>query len=120
MITLKEFLNCHLKSEESNRFISNTKRFQLFYDRNKNRSAFFSFISAFDFDNTPEGKEYWDFRLRQINDVVFTYHSNGKIRSIIPIQNGKIHEYCYILDQNEKLQKIIKHCDSTCSIIFEN
>lgn len=120
MITLKEYLKNHLKSEELNRFITNTKRFKLFYNRNKNKSAYFSFISAFDFDNSPEGKEFWNLRLKQINDVVFTYHANGNIKSIIPIQNGKIHKYCYFLDQNEKLQKIIKHFDSTCSIIFEN
>lgn len=120
MIKFDEYLNNYLTVEESKRFISNTKRFKLFYNRNKNKSAYFSFISAFDFAKTPEGKEYWDNRLKQINDVVFTYHANGNIKSIIPIQNGKIHKYCYFLDQNEKLHKIIKHCDLTCSIIFEN
>lgn len=119
MIKLEEYLNNYLTAEESNRFISNTKRFNLFYNRNKNKSAYYSFISAFDFANTPEGKDYWDYRLKQLNDVVFTYHANGRIKSVIPIKNGKIHEYCYFLDQNEQLQKIIKHTNEKCRVIFE-
>ena len=58
--------------------------------------------------NAIDGSETLE-RLKKINDVVFTYHPNGKIRAIIPIVNGEIHKYCYILDQNEQLQNIIEH-----------
>jgi hypothetical protein len=119
MITLKEYLKNHLSHDETNNFIANTKRFRIFFNRNKNKSAYYSLISAFDFKIVPEGKSYWNDKLKRINDVVFTYHPNGKIKSIIPIMNGQIHKYCYFLDQNEQLQKIIKHSDNYCCDIFE-
>jgi antitoxin component YwqK of YwqJK toxin-antitoxin module len=119
MITLNEYLKNHLTHEETNNFIANTKRFRMFFNRNKNRSAYYSLRCAFDFNNAPEGKSYWNDKLKRINDVVFTYHPNGKINSIIPIINGEIHKYCYFLDQNEQLQKIIKHSDNSCIVIFE-
>ncbi len=119
MLQLKEYLKNHLTNEEANRFIFNTKRFRLFYKRNYNRSAYYSLLTAFDFKSTPEGVEYWNNKLCLINDVVVTYHLNGNIKSIIPIRNGKIHEYCYFLDQNEELQKIIKHTNEKCRVIFE-
>jgi hypothetical protein len=74
---------------------------------------------AFDFNNSDEGYLYWNEKLKQINDVIITYHSIGKIKSIIPVLNGKIHKFCYFFDQNEQLQKIIKHSDNYCSVIFE-
>ena len=118
MITLKEYLKNHLTHEETNNFIANTKRFRMFFNRNKNKSAYYSMRSAFDFNVAPEGKFYWNNKLKKINDVVLTYHPNGKIKSIIPIINGEIHKYCYFLDQNEQLQKIIKHSENCSSVIF--
>lgn len=109
MITLKEYLKNHLTHEETNKFIANTKKFRRFFKRNKNKSAYYSFRCAFDFNIVPEGECYWNDKLKKINDVVFTYHPNGKIRAIIPIVNGEIHKYCYFLDQNEQLQNIIEH-----------
>ena len=119
MITLKEYLKNHLTQEETNNFIANTKKFRMFFNRNKNKSAFYSLISAFDFNIVPQGKSYWNKKMIKINDVVLTYHPNGKIKSIIPILNGEVHKYCYFFNENEQLQKIIKHSGNYCSVIFE-
>ena len=67
MITLKEYLKNHLTHEETNNFIANTKRFRMFFNRNKNKSAYYSFISAFDF-------------LESYHCSIFsTPHSNSKV-----------------------------------------
>ena len=119
MITLKNYLIRNLNQEEKGKFIRNVKRFKFFYKQNKDKSAFFMLLRAFDFNNSDEGYLYWNEKLKQISDVIITYHSNRKIKSIIPVLNGKIYNFCYFFDQNEQLQKIIKHSDNYCSVIFE-
>lgn len=119
MITLKEYLKNHLTHEETNNFITNTKRFRMFFNRNKNKSAYYSMRSAFDFNIAPEGKFYWKNKLKKINDVVFTYHPNGKIKSIIPIINGKIHKFCYFFDKKGDLIEIIEHNYDKCYLVYK-
>ena len=57
----------HLTCEETNNFIANTKKFKFFFNRNKNKSAYYSLICAFDFDKVPEGKCYWNNKLKKIH-----------------------------------------------------
>lgn len=95
MITLKNYLIRNLNQEEKGKFIRNVKRFKFFYKQNKDKSAFFMLLRAFDFNNSDEGYLYWNEKLKKINDVIITYHSNKKIKSIIPVLHGKTHKFCY-------------------------
>jgi len=109
MITLEVFFNEYMTLEEQNKFILNKKNFYRFYVRYKEKPAYFTLFTAFDFEESKEGKAYWQNIQKRINDVVLLRHSNGKIKSFIPILNGKIHKYCYFFDENEQLIKIVEH-----------
>ena len=119
MITFERFFNKFMTHEEQNNFILNKKKFYRFYSHYKKKPAYFTLFTAFDFEESKEGKEYWQKIQNRINDVVILRHSNGKIKSFIPILNGKIHKYCDFFDENAQLQKIIMHSSNYCSLIFE-
>lgn len=109
MITLKNYLKRHLNDEEKGKFIRNVKRFKSFYKQNKDKSAFFMLLRAFDFNNSDEGYLYWNEKLKQINDVIITYHSIGTIKSIIPVYKGNLIGNCYFFDVNGLLITIVHH-----------
>jgi hypothetical protein len=109
MITLKNYLKSNLNDEEKGKFIRNVKRFKSFYKQNKDKSAFFMLLRAFDFNNSDEGYLYWNEKLKQINDLIITYHSNNKIKSIIPVFKGNVIGNCYFFDVNGLLIRIVHH-----------
>lgn len=119
MITLKNYLKRNLNDEEKGKFIRNVKRFKFFYKQNKDKSAFFMLLRAFDFNNSDEGYLYWNEKLKQINDVIITYHSIGKIKSIIPVLNGKIHKFCYFFNEKGNLIEIIEHNFDKCYLVYK-
>ena len=119
MITLKNYLIRNLNQEEKGKFIRNVKRFKFFYKQNKDKSAFFMLLKAFDFNNSDEGYMYWNEKLKQINDVIITYYSNKKIKSIIPVLNGQIHKYCYFFNEKGNLIEIIEHSDNKCNLVYK-
>jgi antitoxin component YwqK of YwqJK toxin-antitoxin module len=119
MITLKNYLKRNLNQEEKGKFIRNVKRFKFFYKKNKDKSAFFMLLRAFDFNNSDEGYLYWNEKLKQINDVIITYHSNRKIKSIIPVLNGKTHKFCYFFNEKGNLIEIIEHSDNKCNLVYK-
>jgi antitoxin component YwqK of YwqJK toxin-antitoxin module len=119
MITLKNYLKRNLNQEEKGKFIRNVKRFKFFYKQNKDKSAFFMLLRAFDFNNSDEGYLYWNEKLKQINDVIITYHSNRKIKSIIPVLNGKTHKFCYFFNEKGNLIEIIEHSDNKCNLVYK-
>lgn len=119
MITLKNYLIRNLNQEEKGKFIRNVKRFKFFYKQNKDKSAFFMLLRAFDFNNSDEGYLYWNEKLKQINDVIITYYSNKKIKSIIPVLNGQIHKYCYFFNEKGDLIEIIVHSDNKCNLVYK-
>lgn len=109
MITLKNYLKRNLNDEEKGKFIRNVKRFKFFYKKNKDKSAFFMLLRAFDFNNSDEGYLYWNEKLKQINDVIITYHSIGTIKSIIRVYKGNVIGNCYFFDVNGLLIRIVHH-----------
>ena len=119
MITLKNYLKRYLNEEEKCKFIRNVKRFKSFYKQNKDKSAFFMLLRAFDFNNSDEGYLYWNKKLKQINDVIITYHSNRKIKSIIPVLNGKIYNFCYFFNEKGDLVEIIEHNFDKCYLVYK-
>lgn len=119
MITLKNYLIRHLNEEEKGKFIRNVKRFKFFYKQNKDKSAFFMLLRAFDFNNSDEGYLYWNEKLKQINDVIITYHSIGTIKSIIPVLHGKIHKFCYFFNEKGDLIEIIEHNFDICYLVYK-
>lgn len=119
MITLKNYLIRNLNEEEKGKFIRNVKRFKSFYKQNKDKSAFFMLLRAFDFNNSDEGYLYWNEKLKKINDVIITYHSNKKIKSIIPVLNGKIYKFCYFFNENGDLVEIIEHNFDNCNLVYK-
>lgn len=119
MITLKNYLIRNLNQEEKDKFIRNVKRFKFFYKQNKDKSAFFMLLRAFDFNNSDEGYLYWNEKLKQINDVIITYHSNKKIKSIIPVLHGKTNKFCYFFNEKGDLIEIIEHSDNNCNLVYK-
>jgi hypothetical protein len=119
MITLKNYLKRNLNQEEKGKFIRNVKRFKFFYKKNKDKSAFFMLLRAFDFNNSDEGYLYWNEKLKQINDIIITYHSIGTIKSIIPVLNGKIYKFCYFFNENGDLVEIIEHNFDNCNLVYK-
>jgi hypothetical protein len=109
MITLKNYLKSNLNDEEKGKFIRNVKRFKSFYKQNKDKSAFFMLLKAFDFNFSDEGNTYWQEKLARINDVVVMYHSIGTIKSIIPVFKGNVIGNCYFFDVNGLLIRIVHH-----------
>jgi hypothetical protein len=119
MITLKNYLKRNLNDEEKGKFIRNVKRFKSFYKQNKDKSAFFMLLKAFDFNNSDEGYLYWNEKLKQINDVIITYHSNKKIKSIIPVLHGKTNKFCYFFNEKGDLIEIIEHSVNNCNLVYK-
>ena len=119
MITLKNYIKRYLNEEEKGMFIRNVKRFKFFYKQNKDKSAFFMLLRAFDFNNSDEGYLYWNEKLKQISDVIITYYSNKKIKSIIPVLNGQIHKYCYFFNEKGDLIEIIEHSVNNCNLVYK-
>lgn len=118
MITFERFFNKFMTHEEQNNFILNKKKFYRFYSHYKENPAYFTLFTAFDFEESKEGKEYWQKIQNRINDVVILRHYNGKIKSFIPILNGKIHKYCYFFDENENLKSIYEHNENHTICIY--
>ena len=119
MITLKNYLKRYLNEEEKGKFIRNVKRFKFFYKQNKDKSAFFMLLRAFDFNFSDEGNAYWQEKLARINDVIITYHSNKKIKSIIPVLHGKTHKFCYFFNEKGVLIEIIEHSENKCNLVYK-
>lgn len=119
MITLKNYLIRNLNQEEKGKFIRNVKRFKFFYKQNKDKSAFFMLLRAFDFNFSDEGNAYWQEKLARINDVIITYHSNKKIKSIIPVLHGKTHKFCYFFSEKGVLIEIIEHSENKCNLVYK-
>ena len=119
MITLKNYLISNLNQEEKGKFIRNVKRFKFFYKQNKDKSAFFMLLRAFDFNFSDEGNAYWQEKLARINDVIITYHSNKKIKSIIPVLHGKTHKFCYFFNEKGVLIEIIEHSENKCNLVYK-
>ena len=82
MITLKNYLIRNLNQEEKGKFIRNVKRFKFFYKQNKDKSAFFMLLRAFDFNNSLNG---------QTHKYCYFFNEKGDLIEIIEHNFDKCH-----------------------------